>query len=116
MLEVTSLPALDARDGALEALGYTAWGEHGIPGRRYLVKGDDRRTHQIHAFASGDTNLARHLAFRDYLRAHPDVAAEYARLKTQLAAQCEHDIDRYMDGKDAFIKTHEALALAWWPG
>lgn len=115
MLEVEQLDALDARPDDLAALGYSAYGENGIPGRRYFVKGDDRRTHQIHAFATGDAHLARHLAFRDYLRAHANIAAEYAALKTALASSCEHDIDRYMDGKDAFIKRHEALALAWWP-
>ena len=52
-----------------EALGYEYLGEFGIPGRRYLRKGGDERTHQVHIFARQDTeNILRHLAFRDYLR------------------------------------------------
>ena len=53
-----------------EALGYEYLGEFGIPGRRYLRKGGDERTHQMHIFASDDVHaIARHLAVRDYLRA-----------------------------------------------
>ena len=34
-----------------EALGYEYLGEFGIPERRYLRKGGDERTHQMHIFA-----------------------------------------------------------------
>jgi GrpB-like predicted nucleotidyltransferase (UPF0157 family) len=57
--------------------------------------------------------VARHLAFRDYLIAHPDVAAGYGALKLRLAAAHGSDIGAYMDGKDAFVKAVEAEALAW---
>ena len=76
---VRSLGAVDGSRAALELLGYEYLGEFGIPGRRYMRKGGDERTHQVHVFAQGDTvNITRHLAFRDFLRAHPDVCAEYA--------------------------------------
>lgn len=69
-----------------EALGYEYLGEFGIPGRRYLRKGGDERTHQMHIFASDDVHaIARHLAVRDYLRAHPARAAAYGALKLELA-------------------------------
>lgn len=80
---------------------------------RYFTKHTPRRTHQIHAFARADANITRHLAFRDYLIVHPDVAAKYAALKNRLADACNHNIEIYTDGKDAFIKKHEALALTW---
>lgn len=81
---VHSLAGADAARGALEALGYEYLGEFGIPGRRYLRRGGDERTHQVHIFAEGDReNIARHLAFRDFLRAHPDVCAEYAALQAR---------------------------------
>jgi GrpB-like predicted nucleotidyltransferase (UPF0157 family) len=53
------------------------------------------------------------LAFRDYLIAHPDVAAEYSTLKRELADQHSEDMEAYMDGKDSFIKEHEAKAIGW---
>jgi GrpB-like predicted nucleotidyltransferase (UPF0157 family) len=111
LIEVTDLAALDERNRAMEAIGYETKGEFGIPGRRYFRKGGENRSHHVHAFASGDLNVGRHLAFRDYLRSHPEVAAEYARLKMRVAQECGNDIARYCDGKDAYVKQIESLAL-----
>ena len=113
MIEAESLEELDRKKEKIESLGYEAMGEFGIAGRRYYRKGGNNRTHQIHAFQIGDSNLLRHLAFRDYLSAHPEVKREYGDLKIQVASQCHHDIDRYCDGKDDFIKFHESKALEW---
>jgi len=113
LLEVRSLEKLDLETDRIEHLGYEAMGEFGIKDRRYFRKGGDERTHHIHAFQSGDPNVVRHIAFRDYLRAHRDVAQEYETLKREVAAACENSIERYGDGKDAFVRLHEARALEW---
>jgi GrpB-like predicted nucleotidyltransferase (UPF0157 family) len=115
LLEVVSLEALDGESSMLEALGYEAMGELGIPGRRYfrLDDSDGVRTHQVHAFEAGVPNVVRHLAFRDYMRAHPLAAREYGTLKQRLANAYPHDMAAYMDGKDAFVKEHERRALLW---
>lgn len=112
---VPALDALDARAPRIVALGYEALGEFGIPGRRYFRKNapDGARTHQLHAFAAGSPEIARHVAFRDYLRAHPASAAEYAALKRALAAQHGADSGAYTDGKTAFIRAVEQRAAAW---
>jgi GrpB-like predicted nucleotidyltransferase (UPF0157 family) len=110
-LVVTDVNVLDELSDKMEDIGYVAKGEFGIPGRRYFQKGGDRRTHQVHAFKQGDPNTVRHLAFRDYLRANPKVAEEYAVLKKRIAATCDNDIDRYCHGKDDFVKRHQAIAL-----
>lgn len=111
---VRSLDAVDEARGVLEALGYEYLGEFGIPGRRYLRKGGDERTHQVHIFVQGDgANITRHLAFRDYLRAHPAAREEYAALKRALAERYPYDIESYCDGKVAFVKRHEREAVAW---
>ena len=111
LMEVADLNALDAAAGGLARIGYAAKGEYGIPGRRYFPKGGERRTHHVHAFASGDVGLFRHLAFRDHLRAHPAVARDYGRLKRSLALSCGNDLSRYCDGKDAYVKALEAAAM-----
>jgi GrpB-like predicted nucleotidyltransferase (UPF0157 family) len=115
LLEVVSLKALDGESSMLEALGYEAKGELGIPGRRYFRQDDSDgvRTHQVHAFEAGVPNVVRHLAFRDYMRAHPLAAREYGTLKQRLANAYPHDMAAYMDGKDAFVKEHERRALLW---
>ena len=97
----------------LEYLGYEAMGEFGIQERRYFKKGGENRTHQIHAFKTGDENIFRHLAFRDYLNHFPDSRKEYEALKSKLALNFTYDIEAYCDGKDAFVKLHEIKAIAW---
>ena len=113
LLEVASLEALDQKTPMFEALGYEAMGEFGIPGRRYYRRDDPggTRTHQVHAFEVGVPNVTRHIAFRDYMRAHPLVAEEYGALKERLANAHPNDLAAYMDGKDAFVKEHERRAL-----
>lgn len=111
LLEVNSLESLDQRNVKLAALGYEAMGEFGIPGRRYFRKGGDHRTHQIHAFLAGDFHILRHLAFRDYLTENRPVALEYQKLKRELARKYPEDIQAYCDGKDPFVKHHEAMAI-----
>ena len=44
-------------------------------------------THHIHLCVQGQEQERRHLAFRDYLRFHPHVAAEYVELKKNLATK-----------------------------
>ena len=111
LIEVTDLAALDARNRDMELIGYEPKGEFGIPGRRYFQKGGDSRTHQIHAFAAGDVHVRRHIAFRDYLRSNPGIADEYGVLKKKVAETCGNDIGKYCDGKDAFVKNHEEIAV-----
>ena len=109
------LTRMDGHVAAMQALGYEAMGEFGIPGRRYFRRdgSDGMRTHNVHIFQEGSPHVARHLAFRDFMRAHPDLSRRYSDLKRGLAQQHPHDINAYMDGKDAFIKEMEVRALAW---
>ena len=72
------------------------------------------RTHQVHVFEFGSPDVTRHLAFRDYMRAHDQEALRYSALKIALARAHPNDIDAYMDGKDALIKDVERKALAWY--
>ncbi|HMD54213.1 MAG TPA: GrpB family protein, partial [Phycisphaerae bacterium] len=99
----------------LQALGYIAMGEYGIPGRRYFRKDDaaGNRTHQIHTFQTGSPQIERHLAFRDFMSTHGEYANQYAALKRRLAEQHPDDIEAYMDGKDEFIKQMDIKAAAW---
>jgi GrpB-like predicted nucleotidyltransferase (UPF0157 family) len=113
IIEVSSLDALDKLSPVMKSLDDEAKGEFGIPGRRYFTKGGSNRSHQIHAFKTGDENVKRHTAFRDYLKSHPEVLREYADLKRDLAKVCNNDIERYCDGKDEFIKHYEIKALEW---
>ena len=45
------------------------------------------------------------LAFRDYLRAHPEEAGIYEGLKRRLAAEHHLDREAYTDAKSAYVET-----------
>jgi GrpB-like predicted nucleotidyltransferase (UPF0157 family) len=61
----------------------------------------------------GSNQELRHLAVRDYLRAHPDEAARYEALKRELVRRHPEDRLAYVAGKDAFMVELEARAVAW---
>jgi GrpB-like predicted nucleotidyltransferase (UPF0157 family) len=71
-----------------------------------------RRTHHLHLVPADSQCFRDELAFRDYLRAHADTAAEYAALKHRLAARFEHDRAAYTDAKTGFIRAVVARAGA----
>jgi GrpB-like predicted nucleotidyltransferase (UPF0157 family) len=95
IMEVYDVYKLDALNSKFKELGYEPRGEYGIPSRRYFPKGGDHRTHHIHAFNQGTDEVQRHLAFRDYLVAHPLRAKDYEQLKIQLAKQFRESPQQY---------------------
>lgn len=72
-------------------------------------------THHVHLCVAGSLEERQHLAFRDYLRLHPDVAADYAQLKSALAAihdgETLEDQERYSLAKSNFVASALAEAL-----
>ena len=117
MAVVKSLAQVDDAAEDFSQIGYEYLGEFGIAGRRYLRKGGEERTHQIHIFQADDwANIGRHLAFRDYMRSHEKERAEYAKIKTELAQRFPYDIDGYCDGKEHFVREMERAALSQFDG
>src|SRR5688572_16001160 len=76
----------DAYRDLIESLGFgLRWIE---PHHRYFRPPPGLpREHQVHVCSVGSHWERIHLLFRDYLRSHPETAAEYATLKAQLAGQ-----------------------------
>lgn len=71
------------------------------------------RTHHLHACVAGSDEEFRHLAVRDFLRAHPEEALAYAKLKRDLFERFHGARQGYVEGKDAFVKALESRAVAW---
>jgi GrpB-like predicted nucleotidyltransferase (UPF0157 family) len=75
--------------------------------RGYTLRGFAERVFHLHVREPGDWD---ELVFRDRLRTHAQVAADYVTLKRGLAAQYEHDRDAYTDAKGAFVREQVVLA------
>jgi GrpB-like predicted nucleotidyltransferase (UPF0157 family) len=96
----------------LRRLGYEYVPEDTIPDRLFFRKGYPERKLHVHVVQVGGDFWVRHIAFRDYLRAHGDAANNYASLKRKLAAQYPHDSLAYTDAKSEFILGIEEKAAA----
>lgn len=72
-----------------------------------------RRAH-IHVIPINSEHWLRHIAFRDYLRASPQVKANYQALKEHLIKREWEDGNDYNAHKDAFLKREEQNAVNWY--
>ena len=117
----TSVPGMTAKpiidldivipDGTLErtidlmaTLGYFHQGDLGIPTRDAFDLSDpvlksSLPKHHPYVCPESSPELKRHLAFRDFLRTHPDDTRLLSDLKWQLCEQHDNDRHAYMDGK-----------------
>ncbi|TFG31658.1 GrpB family protein [Candidatus Thorarchaeota archaeon] len=116
LLEVRNIEKIDSYNNDMIALGYEPRGELGLPGRRYFSREypENVRTHHVHAYQTGNIELVRHLAFREYMITHPDDAKVYSELKIVLARRFQWDIDGYISGKHLYMERMERVALEWY--
>jgi GrpB-like predicted nucleotidyltransferase (UPF0157 family) len=115
-VSVATVQPLSAYAPALEALGYT-----------HVPHPDDSfapffhrplhwpHSHHVHVVERGGREERRTLAFRDYLRDHPEVARDYEALKRAIAARTlaadPQSQERYAAAKTDFIEHVVALAV-----
>ena len=72
-----------------------------------LFRSFAKKVFHLHVRYFGNWN---ELYFRDYLIAHPDVAAEYGKLKLCLLKKFEHDRDGYTEAKSEFVLKYSTAA------
>lgn len=102
---------------AMAELRYEHRGECEIPGRQYFRKETNGiRSHHVHIYQIGHEAIARRVNFRDYLRAHPERAEAYSKLKEELAAKFRDDRAMYTESKTNFIMETCQLAAEWRKG
>ena len=104
LVSVPDLAAERAYRPALESLGLVLRARE--PDHLFFrpPAGQPRAVH-VHVCATGSAWEREHLAFRDQLRARPDIAAAYAELKRRLALDFRSDRAAYTDGKATFIRS-----------
>ncbi|MDO8980523.1 MAG: GrpB family protein [Afipia sp.] len=92
----------------LRNLDYVYWADNPKTDRMFFVKGmppfGSRRSHHVHV-TEPHGEMWQRLGFRDYLRAHPEEAGTYERLKRRLAAEYRADREAYTDAKSAYIES-----------
>ena len=97
---------------ALAKHGYTHQGDLGLPGREAFFRPRDYNEEEqsvmkyhLYVCHPDAKPYLEHIAFRDYLRAHPQARDEYQRLKEQLAEQYRYDVDSYCEHKTEFVRS-----------
>lgn len=95
----------------LHSLGYIPQAFPGDAPDHVLLRKGHPRTHHLHIVLQGSYEHRRHLAFRDYLRTHPETAHAYAEIKSSLAQRYPSDREAYSHAKTDFVRTIEALVL-----
>jgi GrpB-like predicted nucleotidyltransferase (UPF0157 family) len=92
----------------LQKLDYIYWADNPKKDRMFFVKGmppfGSKRSHHVH-ITEPTGELWHRLAFRDYLRAHPDEAGTYERLKKRLAVEHQTDREAYTDAKSVYVES-----------
>lgn len=93
----------------LENLGFKYKGEYNIPMRLYFSRSEGTLCN-LHVYEDGHPEIELNLAFRDFLRNHPEACNEYAALKERLLQEkSSYEKNQYMLtgynlGKDALIR------------
>jgi GrpB-like predicted nucleotidyltransferase (UPF0157 family) len=103
----------------LEVIGYIHQGDLGIPEReafvlRNLELRDQLPPHHLYVCDIHSKELLRHIAFRNYLREHPEDALEYSRIKKHLVREHSGDREMYIQGKDSLVREILGKALYWY--
>jgi len=114
VMEVEDLQDVIQSLPEFEAIEYVNKGEYGIPGRQFFTRdtnGD--RTHHLHVFQTGHPDIERHTVFRDYLRANPEAARKYEKLKEKLAKRFPKQSGNYTAAKSDFILSMDEVARYW---
>ena len=110
-----SRDGVDAYLPALGALGYEDCRIEPVFERRMFSKGGpyNEGSHHLHVTDVGSTVWAGPILLRDYLRAHPEEARWYERVKREAAATAGNDLNHYYHLKGPCVETLTARARAW---
>jgi len=81
-------------------------------GRAPDEPGETMRYFHLHLMCEDGGEWKRHIDFRDYLRLHPETAADYCTLKRGLAERFMDQRELYTESKTLFIRDVEAKASA----
>jgi GrpB-like predicted nucleotidyltransferase (UPF0157 family) len=96
-------PAVKER---LAKIGFKHEGNLGVEGREAFNRTfiDEFMPYHLYVCPEDGKGHLEHIAFRDYLRKHPEAVKAYGELKMRLAEQFRTDITAYVNAKNDFIQ------------
>jgi GrpB-like predicted nucleotidyltransferase (UPF0157 family) len=111
MAGVETLDASRPAIAALAGLGY-CYAPYRPDSEHWFCKPSPAlRTHHLHLIPFESRRWTEAIAFRDYVRAHSQIASEYEELKRRLAQQYRFDREAYTEAKGPFIARITGVAL-----
>ncbi|MEK7187363.1 MAG: GrpB family protein [Patescibacteria group bacterium] len=109
LIVIKSADDLERCSEALQELDYQQMGKSD---QYYLRKSmTETAGFHIHMVALENKFWRERIAFRDYLRSHPEVAQQYMSLKQDLITKFDSDKDAYREGKGSFMAEITKKAL-----
>jgi GrpB-like predicted nucleotidyltransferase (UPF0157 family) len=90
----------------LSEIGFEHEGNLGVEGREAFKRTvvDDFMPYHLYVCPKDGKGYLEHIAFRDYLRDHPEAVKAYGELKIRLAEQFRTDITAYVNAKREFVQ------------
>lgn len=89
----------------LAVLGYQHRGDLGVPGREAFRSPAHDIPHHLYVHGPESREFTRHMTFRNHMRANPEDALAYERLKRQLAQEYRDNREAYNQAKTEFVET-----------
>lgn len=102
----------------IEATGYVHRRDLDVPGREAFLPVSpitkNLPTHHLYACEVSSMELHRHIAFREYLRAHPIEAVRLTDFKRYLAFERHLSRSEYIEAKSPLVVEIIGQALTWY--
>lgn len=115
-VSVRSFEPLDAFMTPLEGTGLVHRADNPERTKRYFREAPGSRRTHVHVRELGSFSQQVPLLFRDYLRAHPAAAAEFASVKRRCAAEFHDERQKYVAAKEPYVWDILRQADTWAQG
>ncbi|NJN59711.1 MAG: GrpB family protein [Leptolyngbyaceae cyanobacterium SL_5_9] len=112
MIGAETFPPLQHWINGLTDLNYEAIGEAGVPGRLYF-RYRGLQSFNVHLVQREERHWKSNLALRDYLRADPQEAERYEKVKMKAVQSGVSSLLRYSQVKSEIIEELLSKALKW---
>jgi GrpB-like predicted nucleotidyltransferase (UPF0157 family) len=115
LVTVKDFPNIPAYYDKMQQKGFTPRGDYTNEGEEYFTKDgeDGSRQASVHVLPIGHRWAGELLAFRDYLRTHPEEMEYYRNAKQEAHRLYPNDYTNYYIRKDPVLKEVKARAIMW---